>query len=101
MLWLQGECAQACNASETCLACSEPLPAESLHALSSGKHLKEKARALGLHDPDTIMAAASSGVLAINKLGSAFTAALHPVLLIHCTFEVGLQLFRCWHTRNS
>ena len=62
-IWVQGDCAQACHAHNTCSACSAPLPAESLHPLSSGKHIKEKARMLGLYDPDTIMAAASSGAL--------------------------------------
>lgn len=63
---VQGDCAQACHASNTCLACSGPLPAECLHPLSSGKHTKEKARMLGLYDPDTIMATASSGTLLVG-----------------------------------
>lgn len=65
MCLVQEQCAQACHAEKTCLACSEPLPEGSLHQLSSGKHLKEKSRALGLYDADTVMAAASSGVVLV------------------------------------
>lgn len=88
MSLVQGECAQACYAENTCLACSEPLPAESFHPLSSGKHLKATARMLGLYNPDTIMAAASSGMFASVSCCPVFT-------YVQVSVAVCMQHCRC------